>query len=82
MVNVIRRQMTKVCFQNRYFGLAMESRQTVAHGETVGYLKTGRPKLRQERQKRRFRPPLRGLNYFCQFTHGFTVGYCRTLLRS
>ena len=35
MVNVIRRQMTKVCFQNRYFGLAMESRQTVAHGFTL-----------------------------------------------
>jgi hypothetical protein len=43
----------------------MESRQIVAHGETVGSLKTGRPKLRQERQKKSsFRPPLRGLNGF------------------
>jgi type II secretory pathway pseudopilin PulG len=30
----------------------------------VGYIKTGRPKLRQERQKSRFRPPRRGLNGF------------------
>jgi hypothetical protein len=30
----------------------------------VGYIKTGRPKLRQERQKSRFRPPLRSLNDF------------------
>jgi hypothetical protein len=33
-------------------------------GETVGFLKSGRPKLRQERQKSSFRPPLRGLNGF------------------
>ena len=29
-----------------------------------------------------FARPSRGLNRFCQFSHGFTVGYYRTLLRS
>jgi hypothetical protein len=34
------------------------------------------------RQKSRFRPPLPGLNWFYQLSHGFTVGYYRMLLRS
>ena len=67
-----------------YFPIsAPEARKKIAHGETVGLICT-MSKPRQGRQKigeQSFRP-IRGLNYFCRFTHGFTVGYYRSLLRS
>jgi hypothetical protein len=57
----------------------MESRQTVAHGETVGFKDREAQAPAAEKQ---FSPAPPGLKWFCQLTHGFTVGYCRTLLRS
>ena len=59
----------------------MESRQTVAHGETVGFkdLEAEAPAGATEKQ---ISPAPPGLKWFYQLTHVFTVGYGRTLLRS
>jgi hypothetical protein len=57
----------------------------VAHGETVGWLASQINQPRMGRQKissAMFRSPRLGLNYFALLTHGFTVGYYRSLLRS
>jgi hypothetical protein len=63
----------QACFQNRYFGLAMESRQT-------GIFKDREAQAPATEKPVSPAPP--GLKWFYQLTHGFTVGYCRTLLRS
>ncbi len=59
----------------------MESRQTVAHGETVGF-KDREAEAPAGATEKQISPAPPGLKWFYQLTHGFTVGYYRSLLRS
>jgi hypothetical protein len=63
---------------------APEARKPVAHGETVGINVQieKAPDGAKEISVGDFLPPLPGLDFFGRPTHGFTVGYYRSLLRS
>jgi hypothetical protein len=75
----------KTRLQNRFAVSAPEARKQVAHGETVGLgVKTNQaPSGAEENPRQTFlSPPFRGLNDLWLATHGFTVGYYQSLLRS
>jgi hypothetical protein len=71
--------------QNRFAVSAPEARKQVAHGETVGLVrqKNQAPAGATENRRQNVSfAPFRGLNGLRLETHGFTVGYFRSLLRS
>ena len=70
--------------QNQSTGSALEMRQKVAHGETVGWLVVGLPALDGVTVNRGhyFLRPIRGLIHFIGLPAAAAVGYFRPLLRS
>jgi hypothetical protein len=73
------------CILNKSAVSAPEARKPVAHGETVGLaVKTNQapPGATENRRYNISFAPFRGSAALGLVTHGFTVGYYRSLLRS